>query len=134
LVFDKFLWFDKLVSMKLAIYISMLCLLIAVTAPGCGSGESKSDHTHLWTAGKQQHVWSYERVATSTVAGEEPTEPQAFLKREIRAGESLTFDGGAVVSFDGSQLHVGKELIKATNVHVERDGSIHRNAFIRASE
>ena len=120
--------------MKLTASSAILCLLLAVMALGCGNAESKSDHTHLWTTGEQQHVWSYERVASSTVSGEEEMEPQAFLKREIKAGESLMFDGGAVVRFDGSQLYVGKQLIKESNVHVERDGSIHRNAFIRASD
>lgn len=108
--------------------------LLTVTSVGCGSSKSNSDHTHLWTVGQQQHVWSYERVTTATLKGGETSEPQAFLKREIRPGETLEFDGGAVVTYDGSQLYIGKQLIEAANVHVERDGSIRLNAFIRATD
>lgn len=112
-----------------------LVLLFLVTVfGGCGSSESKSDHTHLWTPGEQQHVWSYQRVATVTVNGLETDEPQAFLKREFETGESLVLDGGAVISFDGSRLRIGKQLIKAANVHVEQDGSVRLNAFIRSSD
>lgn len=113
----------------------LICVLwILIAAVGCGSAPSKSSHTHLWTADRKQHVWSYERVATAVVNGREETEPQGFVQRELKPGESLTLDGGAVVSYDGSKLRVGKQLINAANVHVERDGSIRLNAFIRASD
>ena len=92
--------------MKLTTSNLFLSLLLVVSAVGCGFRPAKSDHTHLWTAGEQQHVWSYERVAESVVAGEK-TEPQKFLKREIQPGEALMFDGGAIVSYNGSKLRVG---------------------------
>jgi hypothetical protein len=120
--------------MKIATNNLFLYVLLFVCVIGCGAPESKSSHTHLWTAGQQQHVWSYERVATTIINGGEKEEPLAFLKREIMAGEELEFDGGAVVTFDGSNLRVQNQLIKVTNVHVERDGSIRLNAFIRASD
>ncbi len=120
--------------MRMASFKSLFLLLLTVVVTGCGSSESKSSHTHLWTAGKQQHVWSYERVVTSVVEGGIETEPQSFLKREIQPGETLTFDGGAIVHYDGAGLRVGKQLIKAANVHVERNGRVHLNAFIRGTE
>ena len=120
--------------MKAGRKTQFLGLLLVVSAVGCGASKPTSDHTHLWTADQTQHVWSYERVAITSVGGGEQMEPQAFLKREMVPGESLMFDGGAVVSYDGSELRVGKQLIKATNVHVERNGSIRLNAFIRAAD
>lgn len=109
-------------------------LWIGLFLIGCGTSKSKSSHTHLWTPNRQQHVWSYERVVSTKLGNEELEAPYQYLSRELRSGETVELDGGGVVSFDGAQLRVGQQLIRANNVHVERDGSIRLNAFIRESD
>lgn len=106
---------------------------VAFLLAGCGSSASTRTHTHLWTSDQQQHVWSYERVVSTKVGDEEPELPYEYLQRELRAGETIELEGGAMVFFDGAQLKIGQRLIREKNVHVERDGSLRINAFIRES-
>lgn len=111
-----------------------LALLVAVCA-GCRVSNRQPEHSHLWTDSPQQHVWTYQLVTRlSTRSGE--AKDGGFLKRHLLPGDAVTLSNGVTVSFDGLAIRV-RDTVLPTNVLncvVDRDGSIHTNAFIRTFE
>jgi hypothetical protein len=101
-------------------------ILLVMGLAGCAGSERVShrqpEHTHLWIDSPPQHIWSHEPVAG-----------QGFIQRRLAAGDAVTLSGGVTISFDGSALRVRDTVLPANmlNCVVERDGTIHTNAFIR---
>lgn len=113
----------------------LVSVLLLVVFAGCGGEPAAvSDHTHLWIGDESQNVWSYERATLITAENKDDPSPDAFLKVQISSGQKVLFESGQVVSYDGTNLRVGKKTIKAQHVHVERDGTILENAFIRSRD
>ena len=115
-------------------FLGAVVMLGMVWVAGCGSPESVSEHTHLWIGEKNTNVWSYERGVVIDSNSSDDPKPNVFLKKQMVAGEKVMLESGQIVSYDGSSIRVGKKKIKSTNVHVERDGTIRENAFIRERE
>ena len=105
------------------IFVSLLLL-------GCGEAQKQAGHSHLWTPGKKQHVWSYERVIKYSAGGSTPTEPKDFLGQEMQEGDKAIFECGALIECYDGKLKVQNEKIDFENVFVEADGSF-RNGFIK---
>lgn len=112
-------------------------LLIVGTFVGCSHvPEHRPDHapahTHLWIDSPRQHLWSYQPV-THLATGTGDTNTLGFLKRQLLSGDAVTLGDGVTISFDGSVLRVRNTILPTNmlNCVVERDGSIHTNAFIR---
>jgi hypothetical protein len=104
-------------------------IIAAIIAGGC-EAHAIPPHTHFWTRDGQQNLWSYQRVARLTSSNGD-SRPDAFLSRQLYAGETATLENGAVISFDGSTLRVGAEEIHSANAFMEGDCRIQPNAFIR---
>ena len=79
------------------------------------------EHTHLWIDSPQQHLWSHE-----------PVTDRGFVTQQLTSGDVVTLNGGVTISFDGSALRV-RDVVLPTNILncvVDRDGTMHTNAFI----
>ena len=118
----------KRLSRNLLIYLAVALLV------GCGSAERKSGHTHVWIGDQAQNVWSYELVESIVSADGEETESVGFLSAELKPGDEVTLSSGVVIKYDGSALKINGQKVVDSNVVVEMDGAIRRNAFIRARE
>jgi hypothetical protein len=88
-------------------------------------------HTHLWIDSPPQNLWSYQPV--THLASDGDTNTPGFLKRLLLPGDALKLGNDVTISFDGSVLRVRNTILPTNmpNCIVERDGSIHTNAFIR---
>src|SRR6266516_3591981 len=108
-----------------------VCLSIMVAA-FVGCDRAQLGHTHLWIDSPKQHVWTYQPVTSlSSHAGE--TNGGGFLKWRLLPGDAVTLSNGVTVSFDGSAIRIRDTALPTNMVNcvVDRDGSIHTNAFIR---
>lgn len=114
---------------ELNLFCSAVVFGIVMLA-GCGS-KPTSDFTHLWVGDETQNVWTYERAVVVDHSDDEDPKPNEFLKHELLANQEVMLSNGKKIVFDGTVLRIGKRVIKATHVHVESNGSIRENAFIR---
>lgn len=97
-----------------------LPLAIACLIPlGCGS-HALPPHTLLYAGDRETNVWSY-----APVVGE------GHVSRQLRPGERVVLDGGAVVTLDGGAVSVNGNAVTRRNAVVSRDGRVREGAFIR---
>jgi hypothetical protein len=108
----------------LGVMRTLLLISLAPILAGCArtSNNQSPEYTHVWIDSPQQHVWSHEPLTNG-----------AFIKRRLTVGDVVTLSGGVTISFDGSAMRIRDTVLPTNmlNCVVERDGSIHTNAFIR---
>jgi hypothetical protein len=113
----------------------LFSLIIAMLAVGCASHihspGSKVEHSRLWVSEPQRNLWSFERVATLRTVDGRTNQVNAYVTRQLQAGEAVVFENGGVVTHDGATLRVANEPLKSLNAVVNHDGTLRRGAFIR---
>ncbi len=116
----------------------LLCLSWILLTAGCASrvtpGASVPSLSHIWIAEPPRNAWSYLRVATLRTADGRTSRIDAHVPRQLQPGESVVFENGTSVSYEGKVLRVGNEALDSLNAVVNRDGSVNKGSFIRTFE
>jgi hypothetical protein len=70
-------------------------------------------------------------VTTLKTADGRTSQINAHVNRQLHPGEGVVFENGTAVSYDGTAFRVGGQLLESLNAVLNRDGALHKAAFIR---